>query len=79
MTSQDIKSEIEKMPFIPFRLHLVSGKTIDVKRSEAAWLLQNTVLVFQKPKRTSQEASGYDVIAFRNIERIEQLQGKTRA
>jgi hypothetical protein len=79
MTSKDIEAELQKEPFIPFRLHLVSGKVIQVPRPEAAWLMQNTVLVFQKPGRTGHKASGYDVIAFRNIERIEQLEGRTRA
>ena len=72
MTSRDIRGEIDKDPFVPLRLHLVSGKTIDVPLQSAAWVLQNALLVFQNAKRGSQSASGYDVIAFRNIERIEQ-------
>jgi hypothetical protein len=72
MTSQDIKGELEKDPFVPLRLHLVSGKTIEIPFQSAAWVLQNAVLVFQNPRRGSQSVSGYDVISLRNIERIEQ-------
>jgi hypothetical protein len=72
MTSQDIKAELEKDPFVPLRLHLVSGKTIDVPFPSAAWVLQISVLVFQNVQQGSQSASGYDVVALRNIERIEQ-------
>lgn len=78
MTSEDVRAELEKEPFVPLRLHLVSGKVIDVPFAGAAWLLQNAVLVFRKAKPGSVKADGYDVLAFRNIERIEQRPGKAR-
>jgi len=71
MTSEDIKSELDKDPFIPFRLHLVSGKTVDIGNPNAATMLQNSVLIFRQWH--DREATGYDVIALRNIERQEQL------
>lgn len=71
MTSEDIRSELDKDPFVPFRIHLVSGKTVDVMMSSAGWLLQNAVLILHNP-RIGQDA-GYDMVALRNIERIEQL------
>jgi hypothetical protein len=70
VTSEDLRSELEKQPFIPLRMHLVSGKTIDVGLPGVAWMLQNSVLIFHVPH--SRE-SGYDVVALRNIERLEQL------
>lgn len=76
MTSKDFQSELEKDPFVPFRIHLVSGKTVDVVIPSAAWLLQNAVLIFRNARAGSQKAEGYDVVALRNIERIEQMHGK---
>jgi hypothetical protein len=73
MTSEDIRSELEKDPFVPFRLHLVSGKTVDVKAARAAWMLQNAVVVLQEIPAGSDERGLYDVVALRNIERLEQL------
>jgi hypothetical protein len=70
MTSQDFRSELEKQPFVPLRIHLVSGREVDVLWPNAAWMLQNAVLVFHIPGNT---AAGYDVIALRNIERLEQI------
>jgi hypothetical protein len=70
MTSEDVRSELEKEPFEPFRIHLLSGKAIDVTSPNAATLLQNSVMVFRNWHQ--RQASGYDVIALRNIERIEQ-------
>ena len=78
MTSKDIEGELQNDPFIPLRLHLVSGKTIDVPFPGAAWILQNAVLVFQNPKPGRTIAEGYDVIAMRNIERIEHRGGKRK-
>jgi len=69
MTSEDVRSELERVPFLPIRLHLVSGKTIDVPASGTAWMLQNFVIVFQNPRIHSR----YNMLALRNIERIEQV------
>lgn len=71
MTREDTESELEKQPFIPFRLHLASGKTIDVFASRSGWMLRNALLVLQDPSRSAE--SGYNVIALRNIEMLEQL------
>jgi hypothetical protein len=67
MTSEDIRSELERIPFSPFRLHLVSGKIFDVQNVNNVAMLQNAILVYQPLPQ-----NGYDVIALRNIERIEQ-------
>jgi hypothetical protein len=72
VTSEDIRSEIEKEPFISFRLHLVSGKTVDVTIKEQVEMLQNAVLIFQRDAGPDGETL-YDVIALRNIERLEQI------
>jgi hypothetical protein len=72
VTSEDIRSELDKNPFVPFRLHLVSGKAIEVTRPGAAWMLQNAILVLHS-RTDAGEDSGYDVIALRNIEMLEQL------
>jgi hypothetical protein len=70
VTSEDLRSELEKQPFVPLRMHLVSGKTLDIASQDAAWMLQNSVLVFHIPHN---KESGYDVVALRNIERLEQV------
>lgn len=68
MTSEEIRSELERQPFAPLRLHLVSGKTIDIMSDGVAWMLQNSVLVLQDPRSHQR----YDVVSLRNVERIEQ-------
>jgi hypothetical protein len=71
MTSEDLKGELEKLPFIPFRMRLVSGKTVDVLVPNAGWMLQNAVLILDRPDKGLED--GYNVVALRNIEMLEQL------
>ncbi len=78
MTSKDLESELERQPFVPLRLHLVSGKTVEVPAPGVGWLMQNAVLIFQDAKPGRARVSGYDVIALRNIERIEQRPSRRR-
>jgi hypothetical protein len=74
VTPEDVRSELEKHQFIPFRLHLVSGAKVEVRSAAAAFMLHNAVLVLQNQEPGDGAETGYDVIALRNIERLEQLQ-----
>lgn len=73
MTSEDIKQELEREPFVPLRLHLSSGKTIDVSYPGTAWTRQNTLLIVHPLAKGTAAIGNYDVVAIRLIERIEQL------
>lgn len=79
MTEEELLGELEKEPFKPFRLHLVSGKVVDVLAPNAAHTLTNSLLVLRNPSLGSPKADGYDVVAYENIERIEQLDIGKRA
>ena len=72
MTSEDVRSELEKRPFAPLRIHLVSGKEFDVMIAGVAFMLQNAIMVLQQNR--SHRNPGYDIIALRNIERLERLE-----
>ncbi len=73
MTSKDVETELERDPFVPLALHLVSGKVVLVPVPGAAWLMQNAILVFQNLHPGRARVDGYDIVALRNIERIEEL------
>ena len=73
MTEANIKEELDREPFRPLRLHLVSGKTIDVVRENTAWPLADRLLVFLNPVSKGVGAEGYDVISYDGIERMEIL------
>ncbi len=79
MTSKEFEAELEREPFIPLRLHLVSGKTLKVTWPGAAWLLQNSVLIMRNVKPGERGGDGYDVVSLRNIERIEQISHRPKS
>ena len=71
MTSEDVRSELEKMPFVRRRIHLVSGKTLEIDSPQSGWMLQNALMILHSDDGIGDP--GYDIVALRNIERIEQL------
>jgi len=79
MTSEGIKQELERLPFTPLRLHLASGKVLEIPFSGTAWVRQNTLLVVHPVARDSAEIGNYDVISLRLIERIEQVRESSAA
>ena len=73
MTSEDLRQEIDREPFVPLRLRLASGSKVDIRQPHTAWLRQNTLLLVH-PLRAGTHAIGdYEVIALRLIEKIETL------
>jgi hypothetical protein len=73
MTTEDIRQELEKDPFVPLRLHLVSGQRMDTLQSGTAWLRQNTLLIVHPLSKGTVAIGGYNVIDLRSIERVEQI------
>jgi hypothetical protein len=74
LTTEDLRQEIERDPFLPLRLHLSSGKTIDIEHENSAFVRQNTVLIVHRLAAGSAAIGNYDGVALRLIERIEQLE-----
>ncbi len=70
MTRDEVEAELYRIPFYPFRLHLVSGKTVDVKDTGEGWMLRRSILVVRH-RRSRQGA--YNVVSLMNIERLERL------
>jgi hypothetical protein len=79
MTAEDLLQELEKRPFIPLRLHIASGKTVDILYEQIAWLQQKTVLVVHPLTRGTVAIGKYEVISLRLIERIEQISESSAA
>ena len=74
MTEEDVVAELERDPFHPFRLHLVSGKVMDVLGPNTAHPLTNSLLVLRNPIVGTSRAEGYAVLAYYNIERLQRLE-----
>ena len=74
MTSEDVLQELEREPFVPFRLHLSSGQKVDVKDPATAWMRQNTLLLVHPLRPGTKRIGNHDVIALRMIEKIETIE-----
>jgi hypothetical protein len=73
MTSEDVLQELQHEPFVPLRLHLAIGKTVDIEYPHTAWIRQNTIVIVHPLERGTARIGTYDVIALRLIEKIEQI------
>lgn len=78
MTEAGFKLILDRDPFTPLRLHLVSRKTLDVLRHDAACPLRNIVLVLRNPSMTGSGGESFDSVSYQNIERIEPLDAGKR-
>jgi hypothetical protein len=74
MTTEDLKQELERHPFVPLRLHLSSGAKMDIKYPNSAYVQQNTLLALERLAPGSAQIGRYDVISLRLIERSEQVE-----
>jgi hypothetical protein len=72
MTTEDVRQELDRTPFVPLRLHLASGQKVDISYPNTAWLRQNTILIVHPLAPGTHAIGNYDVIALRLIERIQQ-------
>jgi hypothetical protein len=73
MTWEEVDAELRKEPFVALRLHLVSGKVIEVVATQMAWMLSRSVMVLQELAVRRDVETRYDLISLDHIERIEQL------
>ena len=73
MTFKDMEQELDRDPFVPLRLHLSSGKNLDIEYPNSAFLRQNTLIIMHRLSPNTQAIGNYDVIALRLIERVETL------
>ncbi len=73
MSDEHFQEDFYTEPFQPVRLHLVSGKTLDIRRPGLVMPLRDRVMVFRGLAKDGRSAEGYDIIALHNIERMERL------
>ena len=79
MTFEDVRAELLRDPFIPFRVHRSNGKKYDVPFRDAARLMSYGFLVFIGKKYEGSRASkGFDRFPYDDIVRIEHRPAKGR-
>lgn len=79
MTFEEVRDELLREPFIPFRVHLSSGKKYDIPFRDAARLMSYGFLVFiGKKYEGSHRSKGFDRFPYDDIVRIEHRPAKGR-
>jgi hypothetical protein len=76
LTAEDVRAELTRSPFVPFRFHLKDGRTFDVPHRDVAHTLPYGVLVLLGLKEGTHQADGYDRFPYEHINRIEHLPRK---
>jgi hypothetical protein len=75
MGSQDLKSELKKEPFQPFRIVTTSGKTYDVteKDRDMLMVLKRVVVIGLRVAENDPDFDRYEVVSLLHIVRLEPI------
>jgi hypothetical protein len=71
---QTLLGYVKVEPFCPFRLHLASGRTFDVRHPEMIKVLRNDVLIFKASSDMPELAAEWDTVSLLLIESISHLE-----
>ncbi|MHB1425476.1 MAG: hypothetical protein ACYC3I_20095 [Gemmataceae bacterium] len=70
ITAQDILGYLKAQPFRPFRIHLPSGRTFDVRHPEMVRVTKNHLLLFSLVSDNPDIYDSWDMVGFLLIESI---------
>jgi hypothetical protein len=73
MTPQAVASYVKAEPFRPFRLHLASGRTFDVRHPELIKILKSSVLVFRVNGENAELPDEWESVSLMLTESISHL------
>jgi hypothetical protein len=72
MLREQVKPELGREPFVPFRLHLKNGKTVDIPFRDVAHDMGYGLVVFVGLKQGTRRAKRVATYFYDDILRIEQ-------
>ena len=74
MTPASILSYVRAEPFRPFRVHMASGKTFDVRHPEMIKVLKTNVLVFKSTGDSPEIPDEWESVSLMLMESISHLE-----
>jgi hypothetical protein len=74
MTRETIQGYIRAEPFRPFRVHLVSGRSLDIRHPEMIRILRSTILIFKPADGPQDFSDEWDTVSLMLIESISHLE-----
>ena len=73
MTPASVQAYVKAEPFRPFRIHMASGRTFDVRHPEMIKILKSAVLVFSSTRNSAEFFDRYESISLMLTESISDL------
>jgi len=74
MNPQEIRRQLRRTPFVPFRVHTSDGKALDVEHPEMALLTRSLLLVARPVKDPTREIPArFDEISMLHVVRLKPL------
>ena len=78
LTPESLRGYVKAEPFRPFRLHLASGRTLDVQHPEMLKILKSSVLVFKINDETSDITDEWESVSLMQTESVSHLEVAVR-
>ncbi len=78
LSPQTVLGYVKAEPFRPFRLHLASGRTFDVRHPEMIKILKSSVLVFKTNDNESELLDEWESLSLMLTESISHLETASR-
>jgi hypothetical protein len=79
MTPTQVAVYVKAQPFCPFRLHMASGKTFDIRHPEMVKVGKNFLLVFSFDAEAAEFAERWESVSLMLTESISHLDQPVRA
>ncbi|HVJ69524.1 MAG TPA: hypothetical protein VM510_16220 [Caulifigura sp.] len=73
-----LETYVKAEPFRPFRVHLASGRTVDVRHPELIKVLKSYFLVFKPSADTSELSDEWESVSLMLSESISHLDASTQ-
>ncbi len=77
MTPQTVLGYVKAEPFRPFRIHLASGRTFDIRHPEMIKVLRSNVLVFKATGDTPEIPDEWESVSLMLTESISHLESQS--
>ena len=74
MNRKDIVQLLDAVPFVPFRLHLIDGKTYEVRHRDFVWVFPTRLEIVKPSADNTRSAEHADLVGLLHIVRIEPLE-----
>jgi hypothetical protein len=79
MRSEDVLAWLRAVPFQPFRIHLNSGRTYDIRHPEMLRVGRSSMHVYSFEGEPSDPYERVEMVSLLLIERIESLESAVRS